>query len=1182
MIIKNMFIKDIERPINGVIKVGQADDENVYQELDEYVVTREIRQYLSKFYDNYQKGIDGTTAKMGVWISGFFGSGKSHFLKILSYLLENKKVNEKEAIDYFQDKIGEDSVLFGDMKRVSRVNTEVILFNIDAKSSIGGKSKEDSILKVFLKVFNEHQGFYGDIPGVAQMEKYLTREGKYEAFQEEFEKLSGQDWISRRRTFYFDADYVVGALSKATSMSEESARDWYSNGVKNYQIDIAGFAKEVKEYIDSKGKNFHLVFLVDEVGQYIGDDNKLMLNLQTITEELGTHCGGKVWVMVTSQEAIDELSKNIKGDDFSKIQGRFDTKLLLTSISVDEVIKKRILEKKDFAGDKLKQIYFEKSAILKNIIDFKDNRADLRGYEDESEFAMVYPFIPYQFKLLQSVFEQVRKHGSSGKHLSEGERSMLSAFKESALIYKDCEEGVLIPFYAFYETIKEFLNPSISRVIDGAYLNPKLMDDPFNMDLLKVLFMIKYIGELPASVDNLATLMITHIDEDKRMLKDKIIHSLSLLTGETLIQKNGDVYIFLTDDEQDINREIKNIKVDEDTLKKELRIYMFEDFYAEKRYRFSKDYDFNYNRKMDEKDYGNQTAPIGINIISPLSDNYNMSETELRSLSFNSGEMIIKLPDNTEYIDELEEVIRIDEYTKRRDMRNLPENIQNILNSKKGEEKTRRKRAKEAMEEALKNASFYINSEKADIKGASVKEKINNALKILVESVYTKLSYVRSFINKPEDIAAILSSDSVQIGFGVKPENPNELALKEVLEFIYLQNDMNKQVRVKIIQDRFKDKPYGWNEIDISGIIAELLRDQKIYLRYNGEYLEPSNPTTIAVLTRISEMDRVIVTKRVRVDQNLIKTAKKITKELWNKIDISDDEDGLAKDIKELISRQLMEIKAYLNRYEGRKYPGKSLLEKGLEYFEDFETALDNASLFAKLEKLEEDLLLWEEDMSYVRSFFQNQKEIFDKGLYMAGLYKENKDYLSNEALVNAYNNLLAVLEDYVPYRKIKDIPEYVNLIETGISNILREKKEETLAKIEEDFHYLNLLSNQDGVLDATKGTIIKNYNSLKESVANYNDILKIEGVKQRSQSFREKYEELINKEIEEYKLRNKPIEPEKPEKEIKKEVKRIKIKDLLFVKSIKTEEDVDALLNEISKKLKGIVKENKDIEFID
>ena len=397
MIIKDMFQKDIERDIRGVIKVAQTDEDNIYQELDEYVVTRELNKHLSKFYENYQKGIDGVTDKMGVWISGFFGSGKSHFLKILAYLLENKKVKDKQAIDFFQDKI-QDPLILANMNRTANVDTEVILFNIDSKSSLDNKSKEDAILRVFMKVFYEHRGYYGDIPGVAEMEKYLDQKGVYEAFKDEFKALAGEEWVDRRHTFYFDADYVIGALTKVTDMSEESARNWFENGVNNFEISIEKFAKDVKEYIDQKGKNFHLVFLVDEIGQYIGDSRSLMLNLQTLAEDLGTHCQGKVWIMVTSQESIDSIVK-VKGDDFSRIQGRFDTRLSLSSISVDEVIKKRILLKKDFANDKLKLIYPEKSAILKNLISFRESTADLRGYDNEQEFADVYPFIPYQFKL---------------------------------------------------------------------------------------------------------------------------------------------------------------------------------------------------------------------------------------------------------------------------------------------------------------------------------------------------------------------------------------------------------------------------------------------------------------------------------------------------------------------------------------------------------------------------------------------------------------------------------------------------------------------------------------------------------------------------------------------------------------------------------------------------------------
>ncbi|MGR5940588.1 BREX system P-loop protein BrxC [Bacillus pacificus] len=494
MIIKDMFQKNIERDIRGVIKVAQTDEDNIYQELDEYVVTRELNKHLSKFYENYQKGIDGVTDKMGVWISGFFGSGKSHFLKILAYLIENKQVKKKNAIGFFQDKL-QDPLILANMNRTADVETETILFNIESKASLDSKSKEDAILRVFMKVFYEHRGYYGDIPGVAEMEKYLDEKGVFNDFQLEFKVLSGEEWIDRRNTFYFDADYVIGALTKVTDMSEDSARNWFENGVNNFEISIEKFAKDVKSYIDQKGKNFHLVFLVDEIGQFIGDSRSLMLNLQTVAEDLGTYCQGKVWIMVTSQESIDSIVK-VKGDDFSRIQGRFDTRLSLSSISVDEVIKKRILLKKEFVNDKLKLIFPEKSAILKNLISFKESTADLRGYDNEQEFADVYPFIPYQFKLLQNVFEQVRRHGSSGKHLSEGERSMLSAFKEAGLCYKDEEEGMLIPFHAFYDTIKEFLNPSISRVIEGAYENPALKDDEFNMNLLKVLFMIKYVKEL--------------------------------------------------------------------------------------------------------------------------------------------------------------------------------------------------------------------------------------------------------------------------------------------------------------------------------------------------------------------------------------------------------------------------------------------------------------------------------------------------------------------------------------------------------------------------------------------------------------------------------------------------------------------------------------------------------------
>ena len=187
MILRDIYNKAIDRDIKGVIKVGQDDNENIYQELDEYVLTEELNKHFDQFFENYKKGILGHTDKMGVWISGFFGSGKSHFLKILSYLLENKEINGKKAVDFFETKI-QDPMVLADMKKAGDVTTDVILFNIDSKSESSYKSSKDAILKVFNKVFDEMQGYCGALPWVADLERQMVKEGIYDKFKEALKK----------------------------------------------------------------------------------------------------------------------------------------------------------------------------------------------------------------------------------------------------------------------------------------------------------------------------------------------------------------------------------------------------------------------------------------------------------------------------------------------------------------------------------------------------------------------------------------------------------------------------------------------------------------------------------------------------------------------------------------------------------------------------------------------------------------------------------------------------------------------------------------------------------------------------------------------------------------------------------------------------------------------------------
>ena len=268
-----------------------------------------------------------------------------------------------------------------------------------------------------------------------RLEQAIDLKGKRAEFRAEYERLTGQDWLETRDCFDFYQDDVIAALAASGVMSEEAATRWF-DGSQTAELSIDTLVEDICEYVnkrraESPRGTFRLLFMVDEVGQYIGADVNLMLNLQTLVEELGARCAGSVWVMVTSQEAIDEIT-HVVGNDFSKIQGRFNTRLSLSSSSVDEVIKARVLAKNEPATRTLTDVYAANAVALRNLFAFKDSRGDLQGYSGEEDFVETFPFAGYQFKVMQDVLTQLRTHGSSGKHLSGGERSMLSGFQEAA------------------------------------------------------------------------------------------------------------------------------------------------------------------------------------------------------------------------------------------------------------------------------------------------------------------------------------------------------------------------------------------------------------------------------------------------------------------------------------------------------------------------------------------------------------------------------------------------------------------------------------------------------------------------------------------------------------------------------------------------------------------------------
>ena len=200
--IKNILQKDIERKINGVVKADSNEKDTIITELNEYVVTEEIRKRLIKFFDKYVDSINSPTEDMGVWISGFFGSGKSHFLKMIGHILENNTYDGKTVVDFFKEKI-DDAILMGNIEKAAEIPTDVILFNIDNVSDQDTHQNKDSIALAFLKKFNEYLGFTRDDIEIEEFERKLWEDGKLEEFKKAFEEESGKTWKDANRNLDF-------------------------------------------------------------------------------------------------------------------------------------------------------------------------------------------------------------------------------------------------------------------------------------------------------------------------------------------------------------------------------------------------------------------------------------------------------------------------------------------------------------------------------------------------------------------------------------------------------------------------------------------------------------------------------------------------------------------------------------------------------------------------------------------------------------------------------------------------------------------------------------------------------------------------------------------------------------------------------------------------------------------
>lgn len=1062
MIIRDLFIKSIDRPINGVIKADQRDAESVWQELDEYVVTKQLTEYFRRFFDVFLAAADNPndpvlSTRMGVWVSGSFGCGKSHFIKILSYLLENiEAINPesgkpKRAVEFFDERKIKDPMLLGDIQRAVKGGSDVILFNIDAKAD--SKSNRDVILQVFLRVFNEKLGYAGDTPHIAEMERHLASKNTYDAFRTAFLAKNGSTWEQERDAVDFLRDDVVYALSNALNITEESAGSWFDKAREDYRINIESFANLIREYLDTKPKGHRIIFLVDEVGQFIGNNAQLMLTLQTITEQLGTLCQGRAWVIVTSQEDIDAAigeANKAKSQDFSKIQGRFHTRLSLASSNTDEVIGERLLAKTEAAHVELRDHFVQKGDIINNQITFVGNSATLSNYRDAAEFVACYPYAPYQFQLLQKVFESIRKVGATGKHLSKGERSLLDAFQSAAKLNADHSSDVMVPLYDFYPSIESFIDTSAKRSIDEAPENPAL--EYYDIRLLKGLFLIRYIPEIiQPNADNLTTLCLDEIDADKLALKQKIQDSLNRLEQQRLINRNGDLWFFLTNEERDVSREISYMEISSKEKTNLLCELIYDEIFGSQtkiRFKDTKA-DYEINRLLDGSPWKHANNQLTLEIATPLGDDYE-GLSEAKCILRSSDRVLIRLSEGERLDIELTLYQQIKKYIATpKANANVTPSIKNILFNRNNENSERYHRLKEQLSNLILEGDCYVLGQKPQITGASPTILLNGIINYLISNSYTKLHYLKARQDDPiAEIKAILEADNIGQGnLLLDGEEGNSLAINEVRDYLCLAASQTRVLLTDIVE-RFTGLPWGWKpEQEVVILIARLFMAGEIKLMLGGADLDPKD--AIDVLTKSVRFKQVSVLKRKIADATSIKRARDLHQALFFNLG-REDENGLVADFRTHLGDWQQELKGFTHASAAKYFPGKLTIGQTLNLINKQLAIGDSYEFIETLLTNKDNWLDTGDDRHDIVGFYTNQITNWRHMLSSLGQFADNHDALvKNTEAATALTKLENIRNNPSPYGQISQIEPLIAVIETINNALAQDKRTNALHSID-------------------------------------------------------------------------------------------------------------------------------------
>ncbi len=1037
MELHDLFARDIYRNINPAVVVRELNNSTVKIEIEEYVFTADLIDSMYKFIAALFNKKDGKTA---IWVSGFYGSGKSHFIKYIYYCINEETSdiafshfirNAKELIkDDFLDCTPSNIAQL--QKKIQASKIDKIMFNIDSVS--GQRETREKITLIMLNQLNNFRGYNSsNIQLALLVEKYLDKAGKLSAFKEKMTEIDDYDWDKdASRLFAWRLDTVLEIVkSLIPSTDIESLKHKLNNPD---DISIAGvLIPELLDFLADKPDDYRLVFLIDEVSQYIGTNTNLLLNLQTIIEEIGAQCGNKVWIATTAQQSLIEIIGNAdsNSENFGKILGRFDTKISLQSQDAAYITKKRILDKGSDGIGILKPFYDKNIDAIQNQFHFSHDL--YKGFDNYENFLLAYPFIPYQFRLISDVFDSFSKLEYVDRGVRNSERSVLGITHYTIGKHGNEKLGYFIPFDAFFnEQFRKNLTNTAIQIIDRATSLDFVKENSFAKRVVYALFMISNLSDekkiiFPTNLDNLTVLLMNQPDINKLELQKEIQGILEKLTALNIIREENGQFNFFKEDEIDVANLIQNTIINTDDRLSALESNIFTDMIGlKKKFSFNNN-SFSISLSFDDKNiYSSGDISVRFNF-------FDHEDINKKALGMNKNDIVfclnVPLNENKILLRNFNSYIKTSKYIRQNSdsaTGTRKKTIAEFANRNRTSLDEIKTQFRDLFAKApIISAQTVISA--SELSGREPKQRYEQAMMKHFTNVYKKNSLASHYADNSEVLRKAANSNQMSL-----PDSLTD-AENEVNNWIDRQGMV---IPLEEVIKHFQRAPYGWNDNAVMDVLIKISKKNKKQFERNHEKID----TIDFFIYGIRKPERsVIVIKSIEIiDPIEIDDAKNHYFEIFNeRLSSSDNGNQIHEEIIKNLQNHIKLVKSCSNNYSEHQF-NKHILNY-LNKLEDLVNIREPKRLF---ERLGDDV----SPLTKMRDVFEELNDFlntnYDSYIEIKTFAKDNKQNFSN--LDTAFISKAETLNQYLESESLPSgrFPQMRKIYEELVTAVGTLKKE--------------------------------------------------------------------------------------------------------------------------------------------